>query len=61
MRVTFSTTNLLQELNFGLKHLLHVVDFLLSLLTPLLQFRLIATGQVFGCRAARKGTRQVES
>lgn len=27
-------TNLLQELNLCLKHLLHVVNFLLSLLTP---------------------------
>jgi hypothetical protein len=39
-------TDLLQELNLGLQHLLHVVDLLLSLLTAPLQLCLIVIGQV---------------
>lgn len=49
--VGFEWTNLLQELNFGFEHLLHLVDFLLSLLKTSLQLCLIVIGQAFGCCA----------
>lgn len=48
----YKGTDLLQELNLGLKHLLHVVNFLLSLLTPSLQLCLIVVRQALCCCAA---------
>lgn len=53
-------TNLLQELNLGLQHLLHVVDFLLSLQTSSLQLCLIVIGQALRCCAVQHGKMWVD-
>lgn len=52
-------TNLLQELDLGLEHLLHVIDFLLSLLTSSLQLCLIVIGQALCCCTVTKENTQM--
>ncbi len=55
-----SVLYLLQNLYLGLQHLLHVIDLLLSLLTPSLQLLFIVIAQALCCSSVKNHIRTLE-